>query len=83
MYNPLPGWLPASSYVEPVTPVDAEPDASPGVSVCFNAAWLPYVLGALQQLAQPSTWDTSDPTTLQTALDRAQALLGLFGNAGD
>lgn len=80
MYRPEAGWLPASSYVEPVTPPVSEPDALPGVSVCFSAEWLPYILGSLQQMAQPTAWDASSPTVLQTTLDRVQALIGLFGN---
>lgn len=82
MYRAEAGWLAASSFVEPVAPPGVEPDSTPGVSVCFSAAWLPYVLGSLQQMCQPAAWDTSDPAVLQATLDRAQGLLELFGTAG-
>ena len=81
MWNPTPGWQPASSFQQPVVPPDAEPDDTPAVSVCFAQAWLPYVIGALMQLIQPTTWDTTDPTVLQTALERATALQEMFGTA--
>jgi hypothetical protein len=81
VWNPTENWQPSSSFIQPVVPPSVEPDASPAVSVCFSAGWLPYVIGALNQLIQPTTWDTSDPTTLQTALDRATALQAMFGTA--
>lgn len=82
MFRTEQNWLPAASYVEPVAVPGGEPDASPQVQLCFSAAWLPYVLGCLAQLTQPTTWDTTDPPTLQTALDRSQGLIELFGAAG-
>jgi hypothetical protein len=70
-----------ASFVQPVAPPDVEPDASPLVCIALNADWLPYVVGALMQLAQPSTWDTSDAGLLQTTLFRVMALIDLIGSA--
>lgn len=70
-----------ASFVQPVAPPDVEPDASPLVCIALNADWLPYVVGALMQLAQPSTWDTSDAGVLQTTLFRVMALIDLIGSA--
>lgn len=36
----------------------------PELAVCFDTAWLPYVLGALQQLLQPTTWQGDDDDIL-------------------
>jgi hypothetical protein len=82
MWVPEENWLPTSSYVEPVTPPGVEPDAAPQVQLCFSADWLPYILGCLAQLSQPTTWDSSDPATVQQAQDRAQALMSMFAEAG-
>lgn len=71
-----------SSFASPVPVLTEEPTATPLVCVSFSAAWLPYVLGALQQLVQPSAWDTSDQSTLLDVQQRAMDLIGLFG-AGD
>jgi hypothetical protein len=77
----VPGWQASSSYVEPVAVVGAEPDAAPTVCVEFSAAWLPYVLGSLQQLTQPAAWATGDPTALGVVLQQATALCSIFGQA--
>lgn len=51
------------------------------MGVCFNAEWLPYVIGGLLQLAQPSSWNVS-PSALQALLRDVQDLLDEFGQAG-
>ena len=70
-----------SSFVQPVVPPDVEPDASPLVCFSINADWLPYVVGAMMQLAQPSAWDTSDAGVLQTTLFRVMGLIDQVGSA--
>lgn len=69
-----------SSFPEPVEPPSSEPDAAPLVCLSFGRDWLPYVLGGLTQLAQPTTW-SGDATAVQTALDRVQLLMSIFGTA--
>lgn len=82
LWNPTNGWRPASSFAAPVPVPGVEPDADPQVQLCFSRSWLPYVVGSLMQLTQPTTWDTTDSTTLQTALSQATALQEMFGAAG-
>jgi hypothetical protein len=48
------------------------------IAVCFNSAWLPYVIGSLSQLVLPTTWDTDDNDTLLLQLQRAQLLIAMF-----
>jgi len=68
---------PVSSFENPVTPPDAEPDEGSQVSVCFNEAWLPYVLGALYQLYLQTTWK-ADSAGILLAQQRATKLTSLF-----
>jgi len=68
---------PVSSFEVPVVPPDAEPDEGSQVSVCFNEAWLPYVLGALYQLYLQTTWK-ADSEGILLAQQRATKLTSLF-----
>ena len=74
--------LPRSSYKQRIAPPASAPGAQPLAAVWLNTDWLPALLGALQQLAQPSVWDTADPTALALVLGRAQELISNVGNAG-
>jgi hypothetical protein len=69
------------SFQRPVAPPDADPDDGAIMTVCFNAAWLPFILGALQQLTLQATWE-GDAATILLAQDRAQLLLAMFGSGG-
>jgi hypothetical protein len=46
-------------FTHPVDFPDTELDDEPQVRLCFNADWVPYVLGALKILARPETWEAS------------------------
>ena len=70
------------SFIEPVDPPASLPGASPLVCVSFNADWLPFVLGALSQLVQRSTWDTPDESTMQSTIFSGMELAARFGAAG-
>lgn len=70
---------PTSSFNEPVSPPDIEPDEGEQVQVCFSYEWLPYVLGALSQLALQTTW-RGTPSEVLLAQGRATNLTGLFAN---
>lgn len=52
-----------AAFDKPVPPPSTLFTDAPRVSLCFNKAWLPYVLGALKALVRPETWD-ADPATL-------------------
>lgn len=78
MWENTPFSQPRSSFEQSVTPPDVDPDTGGLVSVYFNPAWLAYVLGALTQLQQPTTWTGTDAEK-QLAVDRAILLSNLIG----
>jgi len=69
------------SFVQPVTPPSTAPCDPPLVCISVNQEWLPYILGALTQLAQPTTWDVADRATLEDVLGRVTDLLACVGTA--
>jgi len=80
MFEPLAGRLPRGSFAEPVLPPSTGSADSPTICLSLNSEWLPYVLGALQQLCLPTTWVVADDTALWDILGRVQDLLGTWGN---
>lgn len=68
------------SFVSPVPAPNADPADTPTVCVQFNSAWLPYVLGSMFQLTQPSAWDPASPGYADV-LAQAQALMAIFSGA--
>lgn len=70
---------PTGSFPLPVVPPDVDSDESPLVTVCFNAAWLPVIMGALQQLTLQATWQ-GDADAVLLAQSRAQLLLSNFAS---
>ena len=81
MWNPTPTWRQRGSFVEPVTPPNSAPCDPPLICFSVNQGWLPYVLGALMQLAQPSTWIVADDAALADILGRATDLINCVGTA--
>ena len=75
-------WWQQGSFVEPVTPPEADPSDEPQVCISINKSWVPYVVGALLQLVQPSSWRTSDPAVLSATLTAATELIESVGTAG-
>jgi len=71
--------FPKSSFNQAVTAPSTDPDEGEQWTVCFAVAWLGVVLGALDQLLLPSTWD-GDADAKQMAQDRAALLKDMFGN---
>jgi hypothetical protein len=69
---------PRSSFMSPVPVPASDPETGTLISVIFNADWLPYVLGCLWQLWQPTTWASDDPAVIQLAINRAINLTYLF-----
>ena len=84
----IPSWkrepvdYPTGSFQRPVQAPASDPDAGALVSVCFSAAWLPLVLGSLQQLILPATWQ-GDEAAQVLAIQRAELLMSIFGQAKD
>jgi len=77
--NPFPPSI--GSFQVPVVPPDVDPDDGDLAVVCFSLAWLPYILGALQQLTLQASWQGDSDTILLTQ-QRAMDLLSMF-NQGD
>ena len=81
MFSPLNRVQQQSSFLSKVgVPADG-PMGPPYVYIYFNATWLPYVLGALQQLCQPGTWITASQAALESVLGEAQDLLAQIAAA--
>ena len=72
-------WPPLPSFAQPVPPPGVEPDSGPCICVQFAPAWQPYILGALDQLTNAQTWDTSDSDVLSTTLAQVAHLREMFG----
>jgi len=70
--NPYPPSV--GSFQVPVLPPDVDPDEGDQVLVCFSTAWLPLVVGALQQLTLQATWKGDDDTVLLAQM-RAMMLI--------
>lgn len=73
-----PNYEPQGSFQQALPVPTDDPDVGTIYSVCFNAEYLPYVLGSLYQGLESTTWDTSDLAALQLAQDRANQLIYLF-----
>jgi len=71
--------FPKSSFNQKVTSPSTDPDEGEQWTVCFGIDWLPSILGALDQLLLPTTWE-GDADSVQLAQDRAALLKDLFGN---
>jgi len=65
--------------MEPVAIPSAAPADEPTVCIRVNQTWVPYILGSLTQLTQPTTWVDTGAGTVQAALDSAQDLMSLIG----
>ena len=82
MYDPDWSRYNIGSFREAVNPPHGLFDAAPTVCVEVASAWLPYIVGALSQLAQPSTWITDTDVALWDVLGRVQDLIEAVGTAG-
>lgn len=74
------GWPePRGSFQQPVERPTVDPDGGTLQVVCFNIAWLPVVLGALQQFLLQATWKYSTDAELNEVRSRAMDLINMFG----
>lgn len=77
---PRVNWQQQGSFENGVIPPSTDPDAD--TLVCLppiNQDWLPYVLGCLDQLRNPSTWLVPDDDTMYATLERVSRLRQMFG----
>jgi len=72
---PRVNWQQQGSFEIPEIPPTYEPDAEPLVCLPpINRYWLPYVMGALDQLRNPSSWLVADDDAMYTTLARVSKL---------
>jgi hypothetical protein len=77
-----PDFSQAWRYVQLPAPT-AEPTNPAYVTLAFNPAWLPAVLGSLLTLLQQSTWQASDQAAANDLVDQATNLLAMLATAAD
>ena len=77
---PKVNWQQQGSFEVPEIPPAYEPDAEPLVCLpAINQYWLPYVMGALDQLRNPSSWLVADDDAMYTTLARVSKLREMIG----
>jgi hypothetical protein len=72
---PQTNWLQQGSFESGEIPPAVDPDA--GTQICIGPLaqeWLPVILGALDQLRNPSTWIVADDAHMDTTLRRVDRL---------
>jgi hypothetical protein len=84
MWDPYDTGQPLSqrgSFLEPVIPPTTEICDAPLYCFSINKDWIPLLVGAAMQLAQPSTWKVNNEADRETAIRRATDLCIEIGNA--
>jgi len=77
---PRVNWQQQGSFEIPEIPPAYEPDAEPLVCLPpINQYWLPYVMGALDQLRNPSSWLVADDDAMYNTLARVTKLREMIG----
>lgn len=77
---PRVNWQQQGSFEIPEIPPAYEPDAEPLVCLpAINQYWLPFVMGALDQLRNPSSWLVADDDAMSTTLYRVTKLREMIG----
>ena len=88
MYDPawdMPriGWRQQGSYEQGEIPPSSEPDG--GTLVCLppiNQDWLPFILGCVDQMRNPSSWIVADDDAMYATLVRVDRLKQMLGGRG-
>jgi len=77
---PKQNWQQQGSFEIPEIPPAYEPDAEPLVCLpAINQYWLPFMMGALDQLRNPSSWLVADDDAMSTTLYRVSKLREMIG----
>lgn len=77
---PKVNWVQQGSFVIPEIPPSTEPDAEPLVCLpAINQYWMPYVMGALDQLRNSSSWLVADDDAMYVTLARVSKLREMIG----
>lgn len=80
---PLLNWEPEGSFLRPIVPPVLGP--ADGALVCIppvNQDWIKIILGCLDQLRIPATWDVAGRSNLLDALNWMQELKDMVASAG-
>lgn len=73
---------PTSSYNQPVPPVQTDPDADPIVLIPLNKSYIPYLMGAAQQLLLQAAYPQDiTPDQLNLVQARWMDAINAIGNA--
>jgi hypothetical protein len=81
---PRVNWQQQGSFEIPEIPPAFEPDEAPLVCLPpINEHWLPFVMGALDQLRSPSSWLVADDDAMSTTLYRVTKLRQMIGGRAD
>lgn len=81
---PKQNWRQQGSFEIPEIPPAYDPDAAPLVCLPqINQHWLPFVMGALDQLRNPSAWLVADEDAMSTVLYRVSRLKQMIGVEGE
>lgn len=70
---PSPDNYPVPSFTQPVPLPDIPPDEGELIYVAYNPAWIPVLMGAVDQLLLPSTWQGNHDEII-AALNEASLL---------
>lgn len=70
--------LPFQPFPEPVPVPVSGPFDDPLVTVCINAEWVQYVVGALQALVAQSTWSSANRAVVDSVVREALNLIAAF-----
>jgi len=81
MYPDSPYAHPIGSFQRPQPIPTTDPDKGTQIKVCFSDVYLPYVLGALEQLLLQTTWDFETTAQLDLIQQRIFSLMYLFETA--
>lgn len=77
---PRTNWLPQGSFEAGELALALGPDE--GTLICLppiNQDWLPYIMGCLDQLRNPSTWIVADDDAMEAILTKVAKLQQMFG----
>ena len=74
-------WSQRGSFQNPVPIPVGDPAVGPFLTMQIEPTWLPVLLGAAEQLLQPSTWDTTDPALRLNAQMNAMEMIFRLGEA--
>ncbi len=78
MYPPTDFPKPTPAFQSPLPVPTNDPDEGTQWCVQFNEDYLPLVVGALLELTNQATWDTTDPDVSLLAQNRAMSRIALF-----